>query len=75
MKENGALYRKGLIPFVSNVVVDGRHVAGQNPDSAKATAVAVVKVVGKFERQLFDPAIRKLTVRKRPINGPSACRS
>lgn len=46
MRDNGALYSKGLIPFVSNVVVDGRLVTGQNPASAKATAAAVVKVVG-----------------------------
>ena len=46
MKDNGALYRKGLIPFVFNVVVEGRLVAGENPASAKATAAAVVKVVG-----------------------------
>lgn len=31
MKDNGALYSKGLIPFVSNVVVDGRLVTGQDP--------------------------------------------
>ena len=45
MKDNGALYEKGLIPFVSNVVVDGKLVTGQNPGSAKATAAAVVKAL------------------------------
>lgn len=41
MKQRGALYEKALVPFVSNVVVDGRIVTGQNPGSAKATAKAV----------------------------------
>lgn len=38
MKRRGALYEKALLPFVSKVVVDGRLVTGQNPQSAKATA-------------------------------------
>jgi len=42
MKQRGALYEKALLPFVSNVVVDGRLVTGQNPQSAKATAEHVV---------------------------------
>src|SRR6201985_758569 len=37
-KRRGARYQKGLIPFASHVVVDGRLVTGQNPGSAKATA-------------------------------------
>ncbi|WP_328828636.1 hypothetical protein [Nocardioides acrostichi] len=41
-KERGARYEKALLPFVSNVVVDGRLVTGQNPGSAQATAKAVV---------------------------------
>ncbi len=41
MKARGALYGKGLLPFASHVVVDGRLVTGQNPGSAKATAKAV----------------------------------
>ncbi|GAC58846.1 hypothetical protein GOHSU_55_00010 [Gordonia hirsuta DSM 44140 = NBRC 16056] len=36
--ERGAHYGKGLLPFVSHTVVDGRLVTGQNPGSAKATA-------------------------------------
>ena len=43
MIERGALYSKAFLPFVSNVVVDGRLVTGQNPGSAKATAKAVYK--------------------------------
>lgn len=45
IRERGAKYSKTLVPFVSNVVVDGRLVTGQNPTSAKATAKAVVKVL------------------------------
>lgn len=46
MKKRGALYEKGLIPFASYVVADGRLVTGQNPGSAKATAKKVVEVLG-----------------------------
>ncbi|ORX05845.1 type 1 glutamine amidotransferase domain-containing protein [Mycolicibacillus trivialis] len=46
MKKRGAHYKKGLIPFASHVVVDGRLVTGQNPGSAKATAKKVVSVLG-----------------------------
>lgn len=46
MKKRGALFRKALLPFISNVVVDGRLVTGQNPFSAKATATAVSALVG-----------------------------
>ncbi|WP_343574187.1 type 1 glutamine amidotransferase domain-containing protein [Mycobacterium sp.] len=45
MKKRGARYGKGLIPFASHVVVDGRLVTGQNPGSAKATAKKVVAVL------------------------------
>jgi len=47
MKNRGAHYKKGLIPFASHVVVDGRLVTGQNPGSAKATAKKVVSVLGR----------------------------
>ncbi len=43
MKQRGALYRKAWLPFVSNTVVDGRLVSGQNPQSAKATAKRVAE--------------------------------
>lgn len=46
MKARGATYQKALLPFVSNVVSDGRLVTGQNPFSAKATAKQVVKTFG-----------------------------
>jgi len=45
IKKRGARYDKGLIPFTSHVVVDGRLVTGQNPGSAKATAKQVVAVL------------------------------
>lgn len=45
MKKRGARYEKALLPFVPNVVVDGRLVTGQNPASAKATAKRVVDLL------------------------------
>lgn len=45
MTDRGARYSKGLIPFASNVVVDGRLVTGQNPWSATATAKNVIRVL------------------------------
>ncbi len=41
MRRRGALYEKGLLPYASKVVVDGRLVTGQNPNSARATAQSV----------------------------------
>lgn len=46
MRRRGALYEKALLPFVSNVVVDGRLVTGQNPQSAKSTAARVAMILG-----------------------------
>lgn len=45
MKRRGARYEKAWLPFVSNVVVDGRLVTGQNPTSAKATAEHVADLL------------------------------
>jgi putative intracellular protease/amidase len=45
MRDRGALYEKGLLPFTSYTVVDGRLVTGQNPASAKETAEKVVAVL------------------------------
>lgn len=45
MRHRGARYEKALLPFVSNVVVDGRLVTGQNPFSAKATAKKVAELL------------------------------
>ncbi len=41
MKQRGAHYEKAWLPFIPKVVVDGRLVTGQNPQSAKATAEQV----------------------------------
>jgi len=41
IQTRGAHYSKALLPFVSNVVVDGNLVTGQNPGSAKDTATKV----------------------------------
>lgn len=45
MVQRGALYEKALLPFVSKVVVDGRLVTGQNPQSARATAEQVAALL------------------------------
>lgn len=45
MKERGARYSKALLPFISNAVVDGRLVTGQNPGSAKETATMVADLL------------------------------
>lgn len=45
MKQRGALYEKGLLPFTPKVVVDGRLVTGQNPQSAKVTAERVAALL------------------------------
>ena len=46
MRRRGARYEKAVLPFISNVVVDGRLVTGQNPQSAKATAKHVAMLLG-----------------------------
>jgi len=45
IQERGAHYSKAVLPFVSNVVVDGRLVTGQNPGSAKETATKVAALL------------------------------
>lgn len=45
MKQRGAKYEKGWLPFTSKVVTDGRLVTGQNPQSAKETAVQVAALL------------------------------
>ncbi|WFF07819.1 type 1 glutamine amidotransferase domain-containing protein [Micromonospora sp. WMMD1076] len=45
IQERGARYSKALLPFVSNTVVDGRLVTGQNPGSAKETATKVAALL------------------------------
>lgn len=45
IQERGARYSKALLPFVSNTVVDGNLVTGQNPGSAKETAAKVAALL------------------------------
>lgn len=45
MKQRGAHYEKALLPFTPKVVVDGRLVTGQNPQSATATAERVAALL------------------------------
>lgn len=45
IRQRGARYSKALLPFVSNAVVDGNLVTGQNPGSAKATATRVAALL------------------------------
>lgn len=59
MKHRGARYENALLPFTSNVVVDGRLVTGQNPQSAKATA-------GKVVALLESPMSRRYLQASRP---------
>jgi putative intracellular protease/amidase len=47
VKDLGAKYEKSRIPFRSYTVVDGNLVTGQNPGSAKATAIQVVEALGR----------------------------
>ncbi len=45
IQERGAHYSKALLPFVSNTVVDGTLVTGQNPGSARETATKVAALL------------------------------
>lgn len=42
MEEDGAQYKKALLPFTSYVVTDGRLITGQNPNSSKEVAEVVL---------------------------------
>lgn len=43
LKKQGAIYKRGIIPFIPHVEVSDRLITGQNPQSAKAVAKALVK--------------------------------
>ena len=45
IQQRGAQYSKALLPFVSNAVVDGMLVTGQNPGSAMETATKVAALL------------------------------
>lgn len=61
MKRRGALYEKNLLPFTSRVVVDGRLVTGQNPQSAKAAAEKVAALLRQPLPQRSDEYPRART--------------
>ncbi|MCK5771312.1 type 1 glutamine amidotransferase domain-containing protein [Algiphilus sp.] len=44
-KDRGGLYDKRRLPFTPHVIVDGRLVTGQNPQSARATAQRVAELL------------------------------
>jgi putative intracellular protease/amidase len=45
LKKKGANYKKGWLPLASFAVADGRLITGQNPNSTKQLAEAVVKAL------------------------------
>lgn len=45
MKKRGALYQKAKIPFAPYAISDGKLVTGQNPGSAKQTALKVAELL------------------------------
>jgi putative intracellular protease/amidase len=47
LKENGAIYKKGFLPFLSKTVQDGKLLTGQNPFSTKALAKLIVENLQK----------------------------
>lgn len=49
MEADGANYTKALLPFTSYVVTDGRLVTGQNPNSSKEVALAVMDSLRKVK--------------------------
>jgi putative intracellular protease/amidase len=47
LKQKGAAYKRAFLPFTSHVEVGDRLVTGQNPQSARATARAVLELLPK----------------------------
>ena len=47
LKEKGGAYKRAFLPFTSHVEVGDRLVTGQNPQSARATARAVLELLPK----------------------------
>ena len=47
MKDRGVRYEKALLPVVSNVMIDGRLITGQNPGSARKMAATVANILMK----------------------------
>ncbi|HEY9801263.1 type 1 glutamine amidotransferase domain-containing protein [Anabaena azotica] len=42
LKKQGAIYKRGIVPFIPHIEVSDRLITGQNPQSAKAVAKALV---------------------------------
>lgn len=51
LKELGADYHKGLIPFTPHVETDGILITGQNPASAKKTAQKLIEMINDKNKQ------------------------
>ncbi|MET4082574.1 putative intracellular protease/amidase [Pedobacter sp. UYP30] len=47
LKSMGADYKKGIVPFLSHIEVDGLLITGQNPMSARPTAKALIDFLEK----------------------------
>ncbi|MBD2438306.1 type 1 glutamine amidotransferase domain-containing protein [Nostoc sp. FACHB-110] len=43
LKNQGAIYKRGVLPFIPHIEVSDRLITGQNPQSAKAVAKALVE--------------------------------
>lgn len=48
LKDRGMIYSKALLPLMGHVVVDGRLITGQNPNSATQTAKKALEAVLKL---------------------------
>lgn len=49
LKKQGATYKRAILPFIPYVEVSDRLITGQNPQSAKAVAKALVKSLANIE--------------------------
>jgi putative intracellular protease/amidase len=59
-RNRGANYGKAMMPFASHVVEDGLLITGQNPKSAQAVGVTVVKKLARSAGQeLHDHAVHR----------------
>ena len=50
LKKQGATYKRGMLPFMPHIEVSDRLITGQNPQSAKAVAKALVKLLSQSNR-------------------------
>jgi putative intracellular protease/amidase len=54
LKNQGAIYKRGILPFIPHVEVSERLISGQNPQSAKAVAKALVKSLSQTTRKSLE---------------------